>query len=60
MKKRFAASLLIGAGLLASVFGQTSLKQKLTHKKALNLAVAKEVAAESEAADVCDLTGQRA
>ena len=49
MKKRFAALLLIGAGLVTSVFGQTSLKEKLTHKKALNLVVAKEIAAASEA-----------
>lgn len=49
MKKRFIASLLMGAALLTVVFGQASLKDKLATKKALNLAVAKEIASASEA-----------
>lgn len=49
MKKRFVASLLIGAGLLTAVFGQTSVREKLTTKKSLNLAVAKQIAAAAEA-----------
>jgi len=49
MRKGFAASLLIGAGLVTFVFGQTSVKEKLTTKKSLNLAVAKQIASAAEA-----------
>jgi glc operon protein GlcG len=49
VKKRFAATLLIGACLLTCVFGQASVKDKLTTKKSLNLAVAKQIASAAEA-----------
>ena len=48
-RKRIAAALFIGAGLLTVVFGQSPLNGKLTTKRALNLAVAKEIASASEA-----------
>jgi glc operon protein GlcG len=48
-KTRLIIALMITTALLTVVFGQTALKEKLTTKKTLNLAVAKEIAAAAEA-----------
>lgn len=47
--KILTAALLLGAVLLTVVFGQAQLKEKLTTKKTLNLAVTKAIAAAAEA-----------
>lgn len=48
-RNRFAGTLVIVATLLTPVSGQTSIKEKLSTKKSLNLAVAKQIAAAAEA-----------